>query len=303
MIGLDKFKFITVSIKSSSFEIAFDRTKFKTSDPGLILFDVTLFDQVTRQKQMFKMMLNILTTAKPKMTQIKNSSMSELMELQANYSDLADFRLPNETTMEKVDQDKASSGWDGWKQLLLNRSKSQVAEKNHDPMGVKIVFLRNSTMMIVFNHTIIKPPFLNETSNETQHGKRQIEQQTIKIPILGLFHIELALFSSEAKEKLSFSVSLLSWEANRILLHFNFSDPLLISLDSISDKVTLVFNDPSLFVSNVTLQSLEPQELLVEKLPRMFPKSMDSISPELIATTATTMQMGASVSILVSLIA
>ena len=35
----------------------------------------------------------------------------------------------------------------------------------------------------------------------------------------------------------------------------------------------------------------------------MFPKSMDSISPQLIASTATTMQMGATVSILMSLLA
>ena len=103
----------------------------------------------------------------------------------------------------------------------------------------------------MFNHTILKPDFLDYI-NSTD-GSRSHLLPLSELPVEYLFLIELALYSPIAQQHLNYTATLHSWEASRIQIHLNFSDPLLISQAEIDDILIFSINDPSVFVSNITL--------------------------------------------------
>ena len=97
---------------------------------------------------------------------------------------------------------------------------------------------------MVFSEQIKRPNFLVDIGIR----RRLVELSNVDVT-RDLFNIELDLFGFEAQQNLTYTVEMTAWEADRIKLFINFSDPLLISQEIIKDKLRFSFKDPSFFAA------------------------------------------------------
>ena len=104
---------------------------------------------------------------------------------------------------------------------------------------------RNGSLVLQFSEEIIKPSFL-EPGNES--ARHLFDLQAIDVT-QDLFEVELELFDDEARENLTFSLSLEAWNTDSLRLVLNFTNPQLISRALTKDKIYMEIKDPSLFVA------------------------------------------------------
>ena len=130
-------------------------------------------------------------------------------------------------------------------------------------------FGRNRTLTIFFNQEILRPTFLPDFDSEIYKIDAGRD----------IFLLELVLFGEEASMNLNFTVNLITWEKDRVRLLFNFSYPLLVSRYPIQDKLLIKFNDPSMFVSSLSGQSLSsPIEIVAIPIPRQISDNYDALT-------------------------
>ena len=102
--------------------------------------------------------------------------------------------------------------------------------------------------------------------------------------------------SSAPMSKLGFSVTLVSYESDKIHLKFKFENPLSVSIGREPDVLVIEFVEPQLFTSKETGKTLAADStVIVANIPRQFPSEA---SYEIAVLAGSTVQVAANTAFL-----